>query len=148
MDAATAAQRVVDIRERTSVDQLKNDLIVRAAIERHLITIGEALQRARALLPDAEIGVSHIDAIIGLRNRLVHGYFAIEWTRIVAILDADLDRLFSKSCRPRSRHVTPATRTILRRRPESSEARALAVRCRGRPREGLVFNSSRPTPPS
>lgn len=96
MDAATAAQRVVDIRERTSVDQLKNDLIVRAAIERHLITIGEALQRARALLPDAEIGVSHIDAIIGLRNRLVHGYFAIEWTRIVAILDADLDRLFEE----------------------------------------------------
>ncbi|MBM4100270.1 MAG: DUF86 domain-containing protein [Planctomycetes bacterium] len=40
-----------------------------------------------------EDGIPHLRAIIGLRNRLVHGYFAIEWTRIVAVVEGDIDAL-------------------------------------------------------
>jgi uncharacterized protein with HEPN domain len=76
--------------------RLREDGIVRAAIERHLITVGEALNRAEGLDPDLSSKVSHLRAIIGLRNRLVHGYFAIEWARIVALVERDLGLLVSE----------------------------------------------------
>lgn len=66
---------------------------MRAAIERHLITIGEALQKANGLDASVDSKISHLFAIIGLRNRLVHGYFAIEWSRIVALVEGDVDTL-------------------------------------------------------
>ena len=37
--------------------------------------------------------LAHLRAIIGLRNRLVHGYFAIEWIRIVSVVEGDIDAL-------------------------------------------------------
>jgi uncharacterized protein with HEPN domain len=66
---------------------------VRAAIERHLITIGEALHKAVGLDDSIEDRIPHLRAIIGLRNRLVHGYFAIEWIRIVTVVEGEVDAL-------------------------------------------------------
>lgn len=66
---------------------------MRAAIDRHLITIGEALHKADALDESIEGRIPHLRAIIGLRNRLVHGYFAIEWSRIVAVVEVEVDDL-------------------------------------------------------
>jgi uncharacterized protein with HEPN domain len=93
LDALTATDQIISIREEVGGTRLREDRIVRAAIERHLITIGEALHKADGL--DKSIGarIPHLRAIIGLRNRLVHGYFAIEWSRIVAVVEGDVDAL-------------------------------------------------------
>ena len=78
LDALTAAASIVAIRHEVGPERLRADAIVRAAIERHLITIGEALHRADGIDASVASGVSHLPAIVGLRNRLVHGYFDID----------------------------------------------------------------------
>ena len=93
LDAQAAAERIAEIRDQVGPDRLRNDEIVRAAIERYLITIGEALSKADGLEPGIEARISRLPAIIGLRNRLVHGYFSIEWARIVALAERDVDVL-------------------------------------------------------
>jgi len=93
LDALTAAASIVAIRHEVGPERLRADAIVRAAIERHLITIGEALHRADGIDASVASGVSHLPAIVGLRNRLVHGYFAIEWSRVVALVEGEIDTL-------------------------------------------------------
>ncbi len=44
----------------------------------------------RVFLLDA---LAAAESIVGLRNRLVHGYFAIEWSRIVALVEGEVDTL-------------------------------------------------------
>ncbi len=93
VDALAAAERIASIRNQVGSQRLLADEIVRAAIERHLITIGEALHRASELDETMDARISHLHAIVGLRNRLVHGYFAIEWSRVVALVENDIDGL-------------------------------------------------------
>ncbi len=93
IDALAAAERIAAIREEVGAPRLREDEIVRAAIERHLITIGEALHKADGLDATLRGRITHFAAIIGLRNRLVHGYFAIEWDRIVALVEGDIHQL-------------------------------------------------------
>ena len=50
LDALTAAESIVAIRQEVGAERLRSDAIVRAAIERHLITIGEALHRADGIV--------------------------------------------------------------------------------------------------
>lgn len=93
LDALAAAEQIVSIRDEVGANRLREDRIVRAAIERHLITIGEALHKAVGLDDSIEDRIPHLRAIIGLRNRLVHGYFAIEWIRIVTVVEGEVDAL-------------------------------------------------------
>lgn len=101
-DALVASEQIVAIREEVGAKRLREDRIVRAAVERHLITIGEALHKAAGLDDSLKQRVPHLRAIIGLRNRLVHGYFAIEWTRIVSVVEGDIDALV-RDLRPHAR---------------------------------------------
>ena len=93
LDALAAAEQIVSIRDEVGANRLRKNRIVRAAIERHLITIGEALHKAVGLDDSIEDRIPHLRAIIGLRNRLVHGYFAIEWIRIVTVVEGEVDAL-------------------------------------------------------
>jgi len=96
LDALAAAEQVVVIRSTIERERLLTDLIVRAAIERHFISIGEALNRAHEIEPPLVATIPHHRAIVGLRNRIVHGYFAIDWERIVIVVEQDLDPLVVK----------------------------------------------------
>jgi len=51
---------------------------VRQAVERNLEIIGEALGRLRDSDPGTTVGISDVHRIIGLRNRLAHGYDEID----------------------------------------------------------------------
>ena len=93
LDALAATEEIIAIRKQVGADELRDNRIVRAAVERHLITIGEALHKALALDDSLEDRVPRLHAIVGLRNRLVHGYFAIEWSRIVVTVEGEMDAL-------------------------------------------------------
>ena len=41
LDALAASEQIVSIRDEVGAKRLREDRIVRAAVERHLITIGE-----------------------------------------------------------------------------------------------------------
>ena len=49
LDALAASEQIVSIRDEVGAKRLREDRIVRAAVERHLITIGEALHKAAGL---------------------------------------------------------------------------------------------------
>ncbi len=93
LDALAAAEWVATVRDEIGSQRLREDELVRAAIERYLITIGEALHQAEGLDAELDTRISRLHAIVGLRNRLVHGYFAIEWSRVVAAVESDVDPL-------------------------------------------------------
>lgn len=54
-------------------EYLQNRL-VRYAVERNLTIIGEADSRLREVDPETAASITGIHQIIGLRNRLAHGY--------------------------------------------------------------------------
>ena len=70
-------------------DYMENEL-VRDGVERRLEIIGEALNRARLLDPDLVYRIPELHDVVGLRNRLAHGY---ESTDDRIIWDAIHDRL-------------------------------------------------------
>lgn len=93
LDALEAARSIVGIRDEHGPERLRSCPLVRAAVERHLITVGEAIGRACRVEEAIEARIEHAHAIVGLRNRLVHGYAAIRWLRVVMVVEADLDSL-------------------------------------------------------
>ena len=70
-------------------DYLQSELL-RAAVERKLIIIGEALNQILRLEPDFESQIPDARQIIDFRNILVHGYYAIEHETVWGILQKNL----------------------------------------------------------
>jgi uncharacterized protein with HEPN domain len=52
----------------------ESDDLVRDAVERRLGIIGEALHRAASLEPGLAEQIPELRQIVGLRNRVIHGY--------------------------------------------------------------------------
>ena len=82
---------------------LENDLLFCSAVERQLITIGEALSVALKLAPELEQQISDAKKIVALRNILVHHYFAIRlqtlWetvTIFVPKLEQEIDAVLAQ----------------------------------------------------
>ncbi len=57
-----------------SLDDYLNNRVVRQAVGRNLTVIGEAPSRLREFDPVTAHEITDIHQIIGLRNRLAHGY--------------------------------------------------------------------------
>ena len=56
----------------------EGDRMVRDAVERRLGIIGEALSRASVLEPALVDQLPELRQIVGLRNRVIHGYDAVD----------------------------------------------------------------------
>ena len=67
--------------------------LVRAAVERQFEIIGEALNRLSKIAPDLARRVPNLREIIGFRNVLIHGYAAIDDTRVWQITETSLPDL-------------------------------------------------------
>lgn len=52
--------------------------LLRAGVERELVTIGEAMSQLSRIAPDIAARISDVRRIIGFRNMIVHGYDRIE----------------------------------------------------------------------
>ncbi len=59
-------------------DAFERDEMVRDAVERRLGIIGEALNRAASLDPALVTQIPEVRQIVGLRNRVIHGYDAVD----------------------------------------------------------------------
>ena len=91
-DIRLAAEALCRFTAGKNVEDLKRDEILQAAVERKLEIIGEA---ASKLSPEVKTGQPHIPwlDIVGMRNRLTHGYFDIDLDRVWDTVIVDLEPL-------------------------------------------------------
>ncbi|HSY51066.1 MAG TPA: HepT-like ribonuclease domain-containing protein [Thermoanaerobaculia bacterium] len=98
LDALEAARRIVTYIEGMSKDEYLSSSLKRAAVERELILIGEALNRLSQETRKANPNIS-IPAIIGLRNRIIHEYEWIEHETIFSIVTERVPELIEQLTR-------------------------------------------------
>lgn len=74
-------------------NQYTQDTKTKAAVERKLLTIGEALNQASEVDPRIEKQVTDFRKIIGFRNILAHVYFGVDDALVWDIVHAKLKQL-------------------------------------------------------
>ena len=70
-----------------------SDLLLRSAVERQLMIVGEAMSQATRIDTEVAEQIENAREIINLRNVIVHGYTIIENETIWGILQADVPKL-------------------------------------------------------
>jgi uncharacterized protein with HEPN domain len=65
-------------------EEYDTDFLIQDAVERNLITIGEAMNRLLVLLP--EVSITNSRRVVDARNKLTHGYDEIENVQVWSIL--------------------------------------------------------------
>lgn len=71
----------------------QRDPIIRAAVERQFITIGEAVNALSRLAPVLADGISHVSMIVAFRNQLTHDYPSIDDEIVWGIATHDVPAL-------------------------------------------------------
>ncbi len=86
-DAIDAALLGVD------VDAYLSNRVVRSAVEREFIIIGEAIASLARMDADLAGRITHARLIVGFRNRLAHDYAAIDDEAVLRIAQRDVPAL-------------------------------------------------------
>jgi len=76
-DILSAAEDVFQYSRGKTIDDYRCDTMMKAAIERKLEIMGEAICQLEEHRPDWVERISEYRRIVGFRNRLAHGYFTI-----------------------------------------------------------------------
>jgi len=76
------------------LDAYEASRLVRSAVEREFITIGEAVAVLRGTAPDVFERIAHARQIVDFRNQLTHAYMTVNDTIVwgIAVRDAPLLR--------------------------------------------------------
>jgi uncharacterized protein with HEPN domain len=81
---------VLRVSSGRTFEEYESDELLRSAIERQMITVGEALRAALALDPSLLSHFPHASQIVAFRNRVVHGYFDVSNSTDWDIITDDL----------------------------------------------------------
>jgi uncharacterized protein with HEPN domain len=92
-DIAEAAAFIVTHTASVSFVDYRSDRLLRSAVERNFEIIGEALLRLEHLDRSTAGRIKDHGKIIGFRNRLVHGYDAIDQTVVWTVIESSLPLL-------------------------------------------------------
>ena len=86
-DVCEACRQILAFTQGFTLERYAADDLIKAAVERKFVTIGEALVRLRREDPALLERISGHYRIIGFRNVLVHGYDIIDdatvWSAVV-----------------------------------------------------------------
>jgi uncharacterized protein with HEPN domain len=74
LDVVNACEAIADFVAGMDFATYESNRLLRSAVERQFEIIGEALNKAGAAEPSLAAQIPELDRIIGLRNRLIHGY--------------------------------------------------------------------------
>lgn len=94
MDAIMAAEQVQEFVAGKTLDDYLAEKMLRSAVERQFLILGEALSVLRQTAPEVAATIETLPQAIGFRNVVVHGYASIDnplvWTtaqtRVPALL--------------------------------------------------------------
>jgi len=68
----------------------------RKAVEREFEVIGEALSRLAVADHEVAIQIGHLPRIVGFRNRIIHGYDAIDDATVWGVIEGHLPALLNE----------------------------------------------------
>lgn len=90
-----AAQKIIKYTDEKTQSDFENDEVLQLAIVRLIEIVGEAAAR---LSNDLKVNNEEIpwQAIIGMRNRLVHAYFAIDYDVVWQTVQEAIPELLTK----------------------------------------------------
>jgi uncharacterized protein with HEPN domain len=77
-DICEACKQIIEFTNGLSFEQYASNDLVKAAVERKFVTIGEVMMRIKRDYPETLERISGNYRIIGFRNVLVHGYDIID----------------------------------------------------------------------
>ena len=77
-DALQAARRIRAFTGASNFGQFTGSELVRSAVERQFEIVGEALGKAAGMDPSLTEQMPDLPQIVGLRNRLIHGYDSVD----------------------------------------------------------------------
>lgn len=77
-DALAATESIESIVSGATRDEYLATRMLRSAVEREFLIVGEALNILDSLTDDARDRVTNLGRIVGMRNRLAHAYDLID----------------------------------------------------------------------
>ena len=92
-DALAACRAIHTFVEGITFADYADNLLIRSAVERQFEIIGESLRQAEVADSRVAIVVSQLRQIIGMRNRLIHGYDAVDQYIVWIAVHENLPRL-------------------------------------------------------
>jgi uncharacterized protein with HEPN domain len=100
-DIKLSIEKIENYVQNKDIDAYSNDGMLKDAVERNFLIIGEAMNHIIKINPNIKI-TSTIE-IIGMRNRIVHGYDMVSnvavWDAIqnhIPILKQEINKLLEK----------------------------------------------------
>jgi len=96
-DIRQAAEFILEQTRDRTLAEYESDRLVSAAVERHFITIGEALNRLARVDPEVANSLGNFPQIIAFRNIIVHGYDIIEHAIVWGVIQNEVPRLLAAS---------------------------------------------------
>jgi uncharacterized protein with HEPN domain len=93
LDALLSCEAIQQYTMGLDFAAYERDDMVRDAVERRLGIIGEALNRAADLEPELAVQVPDLRSVVGLRNRVIHAYDAVDNEIVWDIVQTKLPRL-------------------------------------------------------
>ena len=92
-DMLDRAQFVSHLLVDKTVTDLESDRLLRSAVERELMVLGEALCQLHRIAPERAEQITRWDDIIGFRHILVHGYDVLDMQIVWDATKQDLPQL-------------------------------------------------------
>jgi len=77
LNACRATRRESFIANRTFAEYEQNQML-RSVVERQFEIVGEALNQAETDAPDLPTSIPGLRRIVGMRNRIIHGYYSVD----------------------------------------------------------------------
>lgn len=77
-DALQACRAIQSFTHQVSFNDYADSLMLRSAVERQFEILGEALNRASEIDPDIQTLLPDLPRIVGMRNRIIHGYDSVD----------------------------------------------------------------------
>ena|SRR5437868_9922809 len=95
-DAKEAPAHALRFTAGKTLDDYLDDELLRAAVERQFLILGEALGRLRQLDPGLAARVIDLNQAVALRNQLAHGYAEIDDAIVWGVVAGPLQQMLGE----------------------------------------------------
>jgi uncharacterized protein with HEPN domain len=92
-DIIDACDAIADVLSGVDLEIYQSRRPIRSAVERELITIGEAMGAVGRVAPEMSDEVPNARMIVGLRNVLTHDYAAVDDETVYGVAESDVPTL-------------------------------------------------------